>query len=168
MEGLLSTATIGKTHGVNGFLRVYSLSGEYGHLRKLKECIVRFPDGTEKPLSVSAVSSQGSLFLMRFSGYETPESARMLSGATIRVRRSDANRLREGEFYVADLYGLAVVCGGETVGTVRSTSEGSQALMLHIEHDGHEYLVPYLPVFLSRPDFSSGTIELRMKELLDL
>ncbi len=168
MDELLSTATVGRTHGVEGFLKVYSLSGEYGHLKKLKECVVRFPDGTEKPLAVSAVRSQGNLFLMRFSGYETPESARVLSGCTLKVKRSEANRLRKGEFYIADLYGLDVVCGGETVGKIADTSEGAQALLLHIEREGHIYLVPYLPVFISRPDFDKGTIELRMKELLGL
>ena len=32
---LLATAKIGKTHGIDGFLRVYSLSGEYSHLKNL-------------------------------------------------------------------------------------------------------------------------------------
>ena len=77
MEELLSTATIGRTHGVDGFLKVYSLSGEYAHLKKLKSAVAVLPDGKEKLLSVLQVRSQGDLFLMKFSGYETPESARM-------------------------------------------------------------------------------------------
>ena len=32
---LLASAKVGKTHGVDGFLRIYSLSGEYRHLKKL-------------------------------------------------------------------------------------------------------------------------------------
>ena len=43
MVELLSTATIGKTHGVEGFLRVYSLSGEYAHLKKLREAVAVLP-----------------------------------------------------------------------------------------------------------------------------
>ena len=53
MVELLSTATIGKTHGVEGFLRVYSLSGEYAHLKKLREAVAVLPGGKEKLLSVS-------------------------------------------------------------------------------------------------------------------
>ena len=168
MEELLSSATIGKTHGVKGFLRVYSLSGDYSHLKKLKECYALFPDGREKLLSVSDISMQGDLFLMRFSGYDTPESARLLSGSILRVKRSDAHKLKKGEFYIADLYGLKLVYQGNEVGTVVSVSEGAQAMLLSIDKDGKEYLVPYLPVFVSSPDFSTGTIELRMGELLDL
>lgn len=105
---------------------------------------------------------------MRFSGYDTPESARLLSGSILRVKRSDAHKLKKGEFYIADLYGLKLVYQGNEVGTVVSVSEGAQAMLLSIDKDGKEYLVPYLPVFVSSPDFSTGTIELRMGELLDL
>ncbi len=168
MEELLSTATIGRTHGVEGFLKIYSLSGEYAHLKKLKSAVAVFPDGREKLLSVLQVRIQGDNLLMKFSGYETPESARLLSGSVLKVRREDARKLKKGEYYIADLYNLSVIYKGETVGTVRSVSEGAQAMLLNVEHEGRIYLVPNLPVFLSRPDFDHGTIELLMGELLDL
>ena len=122
MQELLSTATIGRTHGVEGFLKIYSLSGEYAHLKKLKSAVAVFPDGKEKLLSVSQVRFQGDLLLMKFSGYETPESARLLSGAILKVKREDARKLRKGEYYIADLYGLSVVFNGEKVGTVKDVS----------------------------------------------
>ncbi len=168
MEELLSTATIGRTHGVDGFLRVYSLSGEYAHLRKLKDAVAVLPDGKEKFLSVSQVRSQGDLFLMKFTGYETPESARLLSGAVLKVRRQDARKLRKGEYYVADLFGLRVVHGGVDVGVVKDVSEGAQALLLQVEHDGRIFLVPNMSVFVSEPDFEKGEIELLMGDLLEL
>ena len=168
MEELLSTATIGKTHGIKGFLRVYPLSGDTTHLKKLQECYVLFPDGREKLLSVSDTMTQGELFLMRFKGYETPESARLLSGTVLRVRRSDAHKLKKGEFYIADLFGLKVMYQGKEEGRIVSVSEGAQAMLLTVEHGEKEYLVPYLPVYISSPDFQSGTIELEMGELLDI
>ena len=168
MEELLSTATIGRTHGVDGFLKVYSLSGEYAHLKKLKSAVALLPDGKEKLLSVLQVRSQGDLFLMKFSGYETPESARMLSGSVLKVRREDARKLRKGEYYIADLYGLRVMHGGEECGIVKDVSEGAQAMLLQVERNGRIYIVPNLPVFVSKPDFRSGTIELLMGELVDL
>ena len=168
MEELLSTATIGKTHGVEGFLRIYSLSGEYAHLKKLKSAVASFPDGKEKLLAVSEVRSKGDLFLMKFSGYETPESARLLSGAVLKVKREDARKLRKGEYYVADLYGLSVIYNGEKAGTVKDVSEGAQAMLLQVERDGRIFLVPNLPVFVSHPDFNKGEIELLMGDLLEL
>ncbi|MBO8435523.1 MAG: 16S rRNA processing protein RimM [Spirochaetes bacterium] len=168
MEELLSTATIGRTHGVEGFLRVYSLSGEYAHLKKLKSAVAVFPDGREKLLSVLQVRTQGDNLLMKFSGYETPESARLLSGAVLKVKREDARKLKKGEYYIADLYNLSVIYNGEAIGVIRSVSEGAQAMLLNVERNGKIYLVPNLPVFVSRPDFEKGTIELLMGELVDL
>ena len=168
MQELLSTATIGRTHGVHGFLRVYSLSGDYDHLKKLKEAVAVLPDGKERLLSVSAVRSDGDLFLMKFSGYETPESARVLSGSVMKVHRRDARPLGEGEFYIADLYGLDVVFNSEKVGEIVDVSDGAQAMLLQVRRNGRTYLVPYLPVFVSKPDFVNGTIELLVGELMDL
>ena len=168
MKELLSTATIGKTHGVDGFLRIYSLSGEYAHLRKLRNAVASFPDGKEKLLTVSEIRSKGDLFLMKFSGYETPESARVLSGAVLKVRREDARKLRKGEYYVADLFGLSVMYHGEAVGCVKDVSDGSQAMLLQVERNGKIYIVPNLPVFVSCPDFEKGEIELLMGDLLEL
>ena len=168
MVELLSTATIGKTHGVEGFLRVYSLSGEYAHLKKLREAVAVLPGGKEKLLSVSQVRSQGELFLMKFSGYDTPESARVLSGSVLKVRRADARKLGKGEFYIADLYGLKVMYRGEEAGVIEDVSDCAQAMLLQVKREGKTYLVPYLPVFVSKPDFGTGTIELMMGDLLDL
>ena len=168
MEELLSTATIGRTHGVEGFLRIYSLSGEYTHLKKLKNAVAVLPDGKEKLLSVLQVRSQGDLFLMKFAGYETPESARMLSGSVMKVKRSDARKLKKGEYYIADLYGLTMVYEGEPVGIVKDVSEGAQAMLLQVERNGKVFLVPNLPVFVSSPDFDAGEIELLMGDLLEL
>ena len=168
MEELLSTATIGRTHGVEGFLKVYSLSGEYAHLKKLKSAVAVSPDGKEKLLSVSQVRSQGEMFLMQFSGYETPEKARVLSGSVLKVRREDARKLKKGEYYIADLYGLSVIYDGEKVGVVKDVSEGAQAMLLQVEREGKIYLVPNISVFVSRPDFQKGEIELLMGDLLEL
>lgn len=168
MQELLSTATIGRTHGVEGFLRIYSLSGEYAHLRKLKTCVAVFPDGKEKLLSVLQVRNHGDVFLMKFSGYDTPESARLLSGAVIKVKRSDARKLKRGEYYVADLFGLNVTYKGERVGVVKDVSDGAQALLLQVERNGKIFIVPNLPVFVSSPDFDKNEIELLMGDLLEL
>ena len=163
---LLTAATIGRTHGLEGYLKVYSLSGEYDHLMRLKECVIAGRDGKERSALVESARSQGDLLLMRFKGYDTPEKARALSGSDLLIRRSDAPELEEGEVYVADLYGLTVMHDGTAVGEVVDTSEGAQALLLHIRREGRIHLVPYLPVFISHPDLEKGTIELMMPELL--
>ncbi len=164
---LLAAATIGRTHGLDGYLRLYPLSGEIEHLMKLEEAVIRLRDGSEKKVIAESIRLVSGDALIRFRGYDTPEKARVLAGGVLFIERSQAPELGEGEFYVADFYGLDVISDGVRAGTIEDTSEGAQAIMLHIRcNDGRIRLVPYLPVFLSHPDFDKGTIELLMPELL--
>ena len=164
---LLVAATIGRTHGLDGYLRLYPLSGEIEHLMKLEEAVIRLRDGSEKKVIAESIRMVSGDALIRFRGYDTPEKARVLAGGVLLIERSQAPELDEGEFYVADFYGLDVISDGVKAGTIEDTSEGAQAIMLHIRcNDGRIRLVPYLPVFLSHPDFDKGTIELLMPELL--
>lgn len=164
---LLAAATIGRTHGLDGYLRLYPFSGEIEHLMKLEEAVIRLRDGSEKKVIAESIRMVSGDALIRFRGYDTPEKARVLAGGVLLIERSQAPELDEGEFYVADFYGLGVISDGVKAGTIEDTSEGAQAIMLHIRcNDGRIRLVPYLPVFLSHPDFDKGTIELLMPELL--
>lgn len=165
---LLSTAKIGKTHGVEGFLRIYSLSGEYSHLKKLDSCIVRFPDGSENTLDVESIRIQGDLFLYRFKGYDSPEKARKLSNGIIMIPRQKAPKLEKGEYYVADLYGMDVISEGDRVGVVLSVSDGPQALLLEVERisDKKRFMVPLLDVYIANVDIKNNTLDLLMSELI--
>ena len=166
MHDLLSAATVGSTHGLKGYLKIHSLSGGTDHLMKLDECVLALKDGGEKNVRVEDAMFSGPLLLMKFSGYDTPEKARSLAGSVLKIRRDQAERLEDGEVYVADLYGLDVLSGGEKAGTVEYTSEGAQALYLHVRTEAGMRLVPYLPVYVGKVDLGKGTIEILMPELL--
>ena len=166
---LLASAKVGKTHGVDGFLRIYSLSGEYRHLKKLTSVRLVTKEGKELFLDVESVRSDGDLFLMRFNGFETPEKARNLSQSILYIPREAAPRLKKGEYYVADLYGMEVLCDQKRVGVVEDTVEGAQALMLVVrkDQDGKTYFVPNLPVYVSDIDIESNTLVLLAPFLLE-
>ena len=166
MQDLIATANVGSRHGLEGYLKVYSLSGEYDHLINLKKCVLRLRDGSEKEVSVESTKFSGPLFLMRFSLYDDPEKARVLSGSTIMVRREEAAKKEEGEIYVADLHGLSVTNDGKILGVVEATSDGAQALYLHVRTENGIRLVPYLPVYIGKVDLEKGTIEVKLTELL--
>ena len=103
---LLASAKIGKTHGVNGYLRLFSLSGEYSHLKKLTSCSVVTKEGRELFLDVDSILVSEGMFLIRFCGYESPEKARALSQGILYIPRDKAPKLKKGEYYVADLYNM--------------------------------------------------------------
>ena len=106
---------------------------------------------------------------MRFNGFETPEKARNLSQSILYIPREAAPRLKKGEYYVADLYGMEVLCDQKRVGVVEDTVEGAQALMLVVrkDQDGKTYFVPNLPVYVSDIDIESNTLVLLAPFLLE-
>ena len=167
-KSLLATALIGKTHGLNGFLRIVSLSGEYEHLSTLDKAEIRTRDGRSIHVEVEDVLFHKEDFLMKFASFSTPEKARTLSGGVMYITRDKAPALDEGEYYIADLYGLKAEVGGKAVGVVCDTSEGSQALLLHIRMaDGRVRLVPNMEPFVGVRDFENGSIEILMPEVLE-
>ncbi len=167
---LLATATIGKTHGTDGFVRIYPFSGEYAHLEKLSECTVRLPDGEEKTIHIESSAKKGELFLMKFREYPAPETARALVRGVILIPRERAPKLKKGEYYVADLYSMDVIYDGRKVGSVAYTMEGAQALLLAVRRDdnGKEYIVPNLPVYVKDVSVENNSLTLLNPDLLEL
>lgn len=167
---LLRTATIGKTHGLDGSLRVYSLSGDYSHLKKLDKCACILKDGEELTLFVEKAYFSGDIFLMKFKEYDSPERARFLSSSTISIERSKAPKLKKGEYYVADLFGMDVIYNGEKVASVEYTAEGGQSLLLSLRRidNNKEYFVPLLPVYITNVNVDNNSLELIYPDLLEL
>ncbi len=166
-KDLLATAAIGKTHGVEGFLRLTPFSGEVKHLLALKECLLVTKEGKEIHVIIDEVRLHKDSVLMRFASYFTPEKARMLSGGVLYIKREEAPRLKKGEYYVADLFGLDLYSDGVKVGVVESISDGAQSLYLNVRtEDGKLVIIPNMFPFVDKPDFEASRINLLMKELL--
>ena len=164
---VLATATVGRPHRVEGFLRSYPLSGEYEHLLKLNEALLELKNKEKVKVTVKDVKMHQDALLMRFNEYADREKAKLLSGSLMYISRDKCPPLKKGEYYIADLYDAPLVFEGERVGTVVDTSEGAQALLLHVRtEDGRIFLVPNMKPFIEKVDMEKGEIVLAMKELL--
>ena len=141
---------IGAPFGVKGFVKVRPLSGEIGHLLKLKSALVS-RDGEERMLQIEETAPAASAVLMRFAGIDSPEKAKSLTGAQILAGREQAAPLNEGEFYIEDLKGLTVIAEkGETLGRITDIIEGGGGELAEIELTNDEKkLVPFRREFFS-------------------
>jgi len=142
---------VGAPFGVKGFVRIRSGSGETGHLSELQSVVVS-KDGNEKRLQIEECrdASAGHV-LMRFKGIDSPEAAKTLTGAQLIVDRDQAAPLGEGEFYIEDLKGLAVVsAAGETVGSITDIIEGGGGELAEVKLiNGEKRLVPFRKEFFA-------------------
>lgn len=166
---LLSSAKIGKTHGLKGYLKLHPFSEEINHLLKLKEVSVVFPNGQKRSLSISDIFKENGQLYVQFSSFDTPEKAKSLTNSIIEINREDVPKLKSGEYYIADLYEMDVFSeDGELLGKIVDTREGGQALLLEIlsNIDNKIYLVPLLPVYIKNIDIYKNSCTLTIKELL--
>ena len=108
-------------------LKIYPLSGEYDHLLHLDEAFLELRSKERVKVTVKDTKMHQDAVLMRFNEYPDREKAKVLSGSVMYIDRSKCPPLEEGEYYIADLYGMSVVYQGKEVGVVEDTSEGAQA-----------------------------------------
>jgi 16S rRNA processing protein RimM len=149
---------LGSPFGLKGFIKVRSLSGEYGHISRLRTVTVRRNGGEEeREIEASAPTSSG--LALKFRGIDTPEAARTLQGAELVTGREGGAPLGDGEYYVEDLKGIRVVSPeGETLGIIEDVLEGGGGELLELRLSGGESrLVPFRKEFVGDLSPETGT-----------
>ena len=163
----IAIGTIYGSHGVHGYLKVGSFSGELDHFRLLEWIQLR--RGTQtRQFEVEDVRLTARHALLKLAGVDTPEGAADLSRWEVWVPRRYACPLGEQEYYSADLHGLQLVCEGEEVGTVISVWHNGPADLLEIERpDGRRQVVPFVEHFIGEVDLRRRCIELKRRWVLE-
>jgi len=174
----LVTGFVRSSHGVDGFVKVESTSGEAGHFAGLSEVQLRFggANGTESRFEIEAVEGSAHCLLIKFRGVDTLEQAKKLAGAEILVPRDKACPLEEGEYYVCDLCQCVLVYEGSPIGTIIGVTEGGAGDLLEValtESKGLDLskpqicLVPLRKEFVGEIDIKAKTVELMHRWILE-
>ncbi|MGI6432817.1 MAG: ribosome maturation factor RimM [Sphaerochaetaceae bacterium] len=163
----LATGVLKGPHGVKGLLKFQLFSSDASHLKTLTTIELRKGD-VKREMEIQFIQDLGHASVIKFTGIDTPEQARTYSGWELWIRREEALSLEEGEYYVADLLGCAMLVAGKKVATVISWIDGAQSVLLEVEslEHGKRFLIPFLAQYIGHIDLSEKTIELLMAELL--
>jgi len=164
--GKIATGLIRSSHGVRGFLKVFTYSGEHQHLMELKEVTVKH-GSREKIFSVEEVKPFQDGALIKLQGIDSPEEGRIYSNWEIWVERSDAAKLSAGEYYYADLCGSDVVCGGEVVARVVSVGATAASELLEVANERGTFFIPFVDEFIGEVSVEEKTIELKERRLVE-
>ena len=111
------------THGLAGNCKVESTSGEFQHFTGMKDVVLR-KNGVETKRTIEKVSIGGGILYIKFSGINSPEEAKKLSGSEIVVSREFACPCGKDEYYVEDLKQCQLVYTG---GSAKGMAEKSAA-----------------------------------------
>jgi 16S rRNA processing protein RimM len=134
---------ITRAHGLRGEVKVRPETDFPDRFARLRRVLL-LPEGTEpREVTVEAVRRQGTLVLLKLTGVDDPEAARALRGAAVAVAWEERVPLPEGQYYVAEVLGLAVRTEeGEPLGTVAEVLRTLAHDVYRIVGDGGELLIP--------------------------
>lgn len=165
MDGL-AVGIIRTSHGVRGYVKVLSLSGEVEHLLALKSVLVRNKN-REKEYRVEDTRPFKDGILLKLEGIDNPEEGKALAGAELWVEREEAAPLAEEEYYIADLIGCDLVYGGSKVADILSIGGNGFDDLMEVKTGKGIRIIPFTSRFVGAVDLEKRTVELRAPELLE-
>lgn len=117
----------------------------------------RDADLQEMALRDSAV--HGAMLVAQLADIDDREAALRLKGCEVAVPRTALPATGAGEYYWADLVGLAVVnVQGEMLGRVAGHFSNGAHDVMRVEHDGPERLIPFVDAVIRAVDMARGRI----------
>jgi 16S rRNA processing protein RimM len=139
-ERRIALAAIAGAHSVKGELRLKLFTDSVERLKRHEKLFV---GGSQRRLL--AIRQNGKTVIARIEGICDRSSAEALRGELVEINRSDLPALDEGEYYYADLIGLAAFdrCG-KAVGSVVAVENYGAGDLLEIEDlAGRRSMIPF-------------------------
>jgi 16S rRNA processing protein RimM len=165
----MNDIAIGKirtSHGVAGFVKILSFSGQTEHFLKLKKFLLK-KDGKEKILDVEQIKASGSTVFAKLKGIDSPEVGKTYSGWEIWVPLEKAAALASDEYYLKDLNGCNIVNSGKVLGRIIGISENSINDLLEVKTESGVFIIPFKNEYIGNVDIKSKTVELTALWLLE-
>jgi len=158
------------THGVKGFLKVHSFSGNIESLRSNDTITLKSPQGAEKTVGLKSVVPHAGKLMIGLDGFDDINLVEQFVGWEICLLRSQLPEPEDNEFYWCDLIGLRVVTvDGAELGTVSDIFETGSSDIYVVRGGGREYLIPAIADVVNSVDLKEGRILVTPLEgLLDL
>ena len=141
-EDRIALAAVAGAHGIKGEVRLKLFSDGAESLARHETLFV---GGVQRRLL--SVRDGGKTAVARFDGLGDRNSVEALRGALVEIDRAALPPLEEGEYYHADLIGLACVDGaGLRIGTIVGVENFGAGDLLEVEREGGgTSLIPFRP-----------------------
>jgi 16S rRNA processing protein RimM len=150
-------------YGVQGWIKVRAFTAVPDGLLAYPSWWLGTSDGRWREFAVREARVHADSLVARLRGMDGREQAAQWRGALIGVPRALLPALSEGEFYLRDLVGLAVVNrSGVTLGRVEGVLDASAHPVLRVVAEGNrdedEHLIPLVPAYIDAIDIAGGRI----------
>lgn len=170
MEDMFRVGVISSVHGVRGEVKVFPTTDDPARFKELEEVALDTGKGL-LALRIQGVKFFKQMVILKFEGYDHIEDIEKYKGKDLWIRRDQAVKLEEGEYFIADLIGLAVKTeDGQSLGRLKDVLKTGANDVYVVEMDsGKEVLIPVIPDCIIKVDLESGEVIVHLLDgLLDL
>lgn len=160
---MFQVGAVTSTHGLRGEVKVFPTTDDPGRYKKLKEVLVDTGKGQETR-KIERVRFFKQMVIVKFEGLDDINEVERYKGARLYVKREQALKLREDEYYFADLVGLCVQTeDGEALGALKDILQtGANDVYVIGRGKKKDLLVPAIKDCIKKVDVESGTMTVHL------
>jgi 16S rRNA processing protein RimM len=135
---------VGTTYGVLGWMKIVSFTDTVADILNYDPWYLE-ENKTWKRMKLDGTPRMhGKGIVAKFAGFDSPETARVLTGKKIAIQRTQLAKLNQNEYYWSDLEGLTVINqDGKVFGKIIYIMETGSNDVLVVKGD-KEHAIPYL------------------------
>jgi len=162
---LIIVGKIVAPHGVRGDVRIFPLTEFPDRFHNLKTIFVE----DVGQLQLVSARSHKKFVLLKFTGIDTMDDARKLSGKLMKIDRKELIKLPEGRYYIFDIIGLTVVTEeGETLGIITDVLQPGSNDVYVVEQQGKSrLLVPAIKEVVKKIDIAAKQMIIKPQQEMD-
>lgn len=166
-DDLVAVAKVVKVRGLRGEVVAELLTDFPERFDNLERLIAVRPDGRRESLALEAHWFQAKRVILKFAGFDSPETAETLVGCEMTVPESERVKLPEDQFYDWELIGCLVeTIEGARIGLVQSVMHpgATDLLVVTGEQTGREHLIPIAEEICTEIDIERKRIRIDAPE----
>ncbi len=165
MEDLFKVGTISSTHGIKGEVKVYSTTEDLSKFSQLKQLIL-YTGESYINLEIEGVKYFKNQAILKFKGIDNINDIEKYKGKDLFVSRENAEKLKEDEYYVADLIGSSVISDkGDELGQLTEVIKtGANDVYVVTASDGKEILLPVIRECILNIDVDKQIIKVHLMD----
>jgi len=161
------TGKILKPHGVKGEVRVFPTTDDPLRFKRLDKVSIEFEDRRETlSLHIDGAKTALKFVFIKFRGIDDMSAAEKLRGGLITITDEEALPLEPDEYYVRDLYGMAVITdAGERLGVIADVLETGANDVYAVKRDnGGDILIPAVKRYVVSVDVTARVMKVQLAE----
>lgn len=163
MKDFFEIGKIVNVHGVQGEVKLKPCTKDVGIFSSLDFLLIE-----GEKFFIESVRIHKKMALIKFKGINSREDSSSIMNKFVAVSRDMANKLEEGEYYIADLLDCSVYENDILLGKIIDIIETGSNDVYHVKNKDNEILIPALKTVVMKIDIIEKRIEVILpKGLVD-